>query len=260
MPRDQFVRRTNAELICRALHQLDIPAHVNERNDILIHDDKVSGSAYKLVNARAYHHGTMLIDSDLHALGQYLRAPAKNLVSKGVESVRSSVTRLREHSFTVDHMSFCEAAVHEFCRFHGHKSSGPLSAAMDSAVVRYVTSDTASNNPEIRTYEEELRSWEWIYGQTPDFTHRLNWSADASSTTALDIVMKMHRGIITEASVDINGGSTLSENHVALTLRLSECLKGKRYGADGVDAAFEQIRSYGITGVDDVRSWLRSSL
>ena len=38
------------------------------------------------------------------------------MVGKGVASVRSPVTRLREHSFTVDHLSFCEAVLEEFGR------------------------------------------------------------------------------------------------------------------------------------------------
>lgn len=80
MPRDEFDRRTNAELVCRGLHQLDIPAAVNSRHDLVIGDKKVSGSAYKLVNARAYHHGTMLIDSDLKALGRYLKPPPVTIV------------------------------------------------------------------------------------------------------------------------------------------------------------------------------------
>ena len=75
MPRSAFQRSTSVNLICRALHQLDIPARVNERFDIVVNDDKVSGSAYKLTNDKAYHHGTMLIDSDLDALGVYLGSP-----------------------------------------------------------------------------------------------------------------------------------------------------------------------------------------
>ncbi len=73
MPRPVFQRSTSVSLVCRALHQLDIPAKVNDRYDIVIDGAKVSGSAYKLINEKAYHHGTMLIDSDLSALGKYLK-------------------------------------------------------------------------------------------------------------------------------------------------------------------------------------------
>ena len=35
---------------------------------------KVSGSAYKIVKDRAYHHGTMLISTRLDTLGELLRS------------------------------------------------------------------------------------------------------------------------------------------------------------------------------------------
>lgn len=41
MPRDVFDRRTNVDLICRALHELDIPAIVNERHDIVLDGKKI---------------------------------------------------------------------------------------------------------------------------------------------------------------------------------------------------------------------------
>jgi hypothetical protein len=37
-------------------------------------------------------------------------------VTKGVTSVRSAVTNLRQYSYTIDHMSFCEAVHAEFIR------------------------------------------------------------------------------------------------------------------------------------------------
>ncbi|TKA57245.1 hypothetical protein B0A53_01201, partial [Rhodotorula sp. CCFEE 5036] len=52
VPRTEFDRKTNAELVVRGLQNLDLAAYV-------------SGSAFKLVNKRAYHHGTMLIDAKL---------------------------------------------------------------------------------------------------------------------------------------------------------------------------------------------------
>ena len=76
----------------RAVRSLGIDARVNERNDICVGQEKitlltcpldgtekadlilhVSGSAYKIVNKRAYHHGTMLISSRLDTLGDLLR-------------------------------------------------------------------------------------------------------------------------------------------------------------------------------------------
>ena len=84
----------------RAIQSLGIAdANVNERNDVCVekfkispppsspsgHGDEgaddgvglgrhVSGSAYKIVNKRAYHHGTMLISSELGTLGKLLHS------------------------------------------------------------------------------------------------------------------------------------------------------------------------------------------
>lgn len=68
MPREAFSRKTNAQLVARSLNQLDIPASVNERHDIVVDNHKVSGSAYKITSTRAYHHGTMLIDAETETL------------------------------------------------------------------------------------------------------------------------------------------------------------------------------------------------
>lgn len=41
MPRNEFQRDKNAELVARALHHLDIPARVNERHDIVVDNYKI---------------------------------------------------------------------------------------------------------------------------------------------------------------------------------------------------------------------------
>ncbi|KAI8822582.1 putative lipoate-protein ligase A [Fimicolochytrium jonesii] len=247
MPRDVFDRRTNAELVTRALLQLDIPASVNERHDIVVDGKKVSGSAYKLVNTKAYHHGTMLIDSDLKALGTFLKPPPKNLVGKGVESVRSKVTRLRDHSYTIDHLSFCDAVATEFLKYHQVQATHPIE----------LTADYMAKIPKIKEYYDEIRTWEWVNGQTPDFAHRLEHSFPWGDA---DIHLKVHRGIITEASVNLG-----ADHHAAVALRLSESLENKRYDADGVDEAFgifdlAEPSSRVLEELAELREWIKRTL
>lgn len=81
MPREAFSRRKNAELVSRALNELDIPSSVNDRHDIVVDNHKVSGSAYKITSSRAYHHGTMLIDADTETLKGCLSKKRMNNVS-----------------------------------------------------------------------------------------------------------------------------------------------------------------------------------
>jgi len=73
VPRASFDRGATAQIVLRAVRALGIDAHVNERNDICIGSEKASGSAYKIVSGRAYHHGTMLITTKLDTLGDLLR-------------------------------------------------------------------------------------------------------------------------------------------------------------------------------------------
>jgi len=66
------------------------------------------------VGRRSLHHGTMLLDLELGALGKYLNPSKAKLKSKGVESVVSRVTNLKEISPSIDHDSFCDAVENAF--------------------------------------------------------------------------------------------------------------------------------------------------
>ncbi|KAJ2907977.1 hypothetical protein GGI21_003345, partial [Coemansia aciculifera] len=69
MPREAFTRDACANMVAKALRaSCDIPAYVNARHDVAVHQLKISGSAFKLTKLRAFHHGTMLISADLDRL------------------------------------------------------------------------------------------------------------------------------------------------------------------------------------------------
>ena len=82
--------------IADTLCTLGANATVDGRNDILIDGMKVSGNAQYVRQGRVMHHGTILFDSDMTVLSQALRPDPAKAQAKGVKSVRSRVTNVRQ--------------------------------------------------------------------------------------------------------------------------------------------------------------------
>ena len=106
----------NNEVLLKSLESFGIKGEASGRNDLVVDNKKVSGSAYKLKlgrkdgsGRRSLHHGTMLLDLELNALGKYLNPNKKKLESKGVASVISRVMNLKEMNKDIDHASFCNS-------------------------------------------------------------------------------------------------------------------------------------------------------
>ncbi len=112
-------------------------AHTTGRNDILIGDRKVSGYAFYHINltdrlthtteSRAIVHGTMLYDADLPTMTSALTPSGAKLEAKGVKSVRSRVTTVREHS-AVSLREFMDTARGELCRSTLELNAGDVEA------------------------------------------------------------------------------------------------------------------------------------
>lgn len=94
------VRSTFSEYTGRVasmLRELGLDATDNSRNDILIGDRKVSGCAFYHLPGRSIVHGTMLYDTDGRHIANALTPSRAKLNSKGVKSVASRITTVREH-------------------------------------------------------------------------------------------------------------------------------------------------------------------
>ncbi len=92
----QYDKKENLKLIIKALASLNINVQMNERHDLILNDKKISGSAFRETKTHAFHHGTLLINSDLNLLRQSLKAPEYDIKSKGVASVKSSVINIKD--------------------------------------------------------------------------------------------------------------------------------------------------------------------
>ncbi len=85
------------DVILLACRLLGINASKTGRNDLTVGGKKFSGHAYFSSGGYNYHHGTIMMDVVPDDLSRYLSVSEAKLKSKGVESVRSRVTNLREH-------------------------------------------------------------------------------------------------------------------------------------------------------------------
>ena len=84
------------EAMAGALRSFGVPAEVSGRNDIFVDGHKVSGYAKRVWKNRAIVHGTLMYDVDIDTLTRVLDTPESKLHRKGVASVRSRVTNLKD--------------------------------------------------------------------------------------------------------------------------------------------------------------------
>lgn len=112
----------------------------------------------------------MLISSSLPDLGKSLSSSSLRMESKGVLSFRSPVTTLNAHlpgaeksSTGVDHDAFVKAVCSEFAKVYG--SEGQYME------VHGFSEDDGKVEDKIWTGVRDLMSWDWQYGQTPEFTN-----------------------------------------------------------------------------------------
>lgn len=170
-PPESFDRNKHAAMVVRALVSLGARgARANERHDIVLdvpsgqeetQTFKISGSAYKLTRLRSLHHGTCLLSSrNLPRVSPLLRSPAAPYIkARGVESVRSPIRNVGLES---DNAAFEEAVVAEFGAMYGNVDPELVTSSDAEEVLRDV--------PTVAKGYAELKSLEWIYTQTPQFT------------------------------------------------------------------------------------------
>lgn len=82
VPKGAYDLARQTRVILEAAHLLGAPAEASGRNDILAGGRKFSGNAYYRRGETWYHHGTLLVDSDLEALGRYLNVSPEKLAAR----------------------------------------------------------------------------------------------------------------------------------------------------------------------------------
>ena len=137
-------------VIQSACKALGLDAERSGRNDVLVEGRKFSGNAFYHSHGKAYHHGTVLVDTNGEKLARYLSPSKAKLQAKGVDSVRARVVNLIElvPGLTCERMA--QELTAAFEQVYGMAAQTIDPASLDWAAVEALSVRNASS--------------EWLYG------------------------------------------------------------------------------------------------
>jgi len=144
-----FVFGKYLKKVVKLLNELGLKAYFSGRNDILIDGMKVSGNAFYRVNNRSVVHGTMLYNTDFSIMVKAITPDNEKLISKGIDSVRSRVTNIKDH---------LDIPIEDF---KSHFKNG----ICDESLIL-----TKEDIVGIRKIEVRYLRKEFIYGKNPNYT------------------------------------------------------------------------------------------
>ena len=176
------------EVILRAVQLVGIQAEKTGRNDLTVDGQKFSGHAYYRTGDQCYHHGTLMVDVDMAPLEKYLNVSPLKLQAKGVKSVRSRVTNLRNYRPDLTIQRLNQALVEAFGQVYG----------LPVEELRYEDLDQAA----LSEGQARFSRPEWIYGDSRPLEvsreARFDWGV-------LRLDHSQEEGIITQAALWSDG-------------------------------------------------------
>lgn len=212
-----------------ALRRMGVPAELSGRNDIMVDGRKCSGYAKRVWKDRLMVHGTLMFDVDLSVLQDVLSVPGSKMAASGVASVRSKVANLKDYLPAFKDVLALKDALHRIL-------AGP-----DEEVIL-----TDSQQAEIeRMAEEKFRSWDWLYGRSPEAQFR---ASKKFACGTVEVNWSVRHGLLEDVRFggDFLGNLPASE--------LAACLNGIRFEPESILAALKEagVRDYfdGLTPDD----------
>lgn len=173
--------------VIRALRKLGVDAELSGRNDIEVDGKKVSGNAQFFTKGKMYNHGTLMFDVNLENVAAALNPNPEKVESKGVKSVRSRVTNIREHLNE-------DMDIHEF-RKTLLRYIFEVERVEDVPEYELTDEDWLAIN---QILEEHYRSWEWNYGRSPKFNVSRSQRFPAGT---IDVRLQVNKGLIANARI-----------------------------------------------------------
>lgn len=165
--------------IISALDDLGVKAKISGRNDLEVNGYKISGNAQCRKYGRILHHGTLLYSTDPDVLSSVLSIDEEKIKSKGIKSVRSRVTNLKDLIFL--------KSINEL------KSS--IENKFDGDEIRLSDKDIAEVNDLAKS---KYSTWEFIYGSSKSLEKKVKNRYDFGTVEA---EYSSENGVITNIKI-----------------------------------------------------------
>lgn len=177
-------------VIISGLKRLGINACRSGRNDMTVNDMKFSGNAFCFRGQNALHHGTILINADKERMSRYLTVSTDKIKSKGVTSIKSRVVNLAEIKPDLTPDIVKSEIIRAFEDEYG--------AASEILDLSAKSRNMWPKDPSFREIMRKNGSWEWCYGEAPEFDitlkNRFSWGG-------IELCFKLDEGVIKKAEV-----------------------------------------------------------
>lgn len=162
-----------------ALGAMGVEAEASGRNDILIDGLKISGNAQRVAGGKLMHHGTLIYDVNLEDMVAALNVDPDKIISKGVKSVRSRVTTIKEHLPKGTTLEDFWGELHYYLSNKGQ----------DKEII------LTDKDWERVAHEAKTRfsTWDWVYGTSPEFNLR---NSKRFKGGQVEVLMEVEEGII----------------------------------------------------------------
>lgn len=172
--------------IIEAMGKMGLETRLGKRNELLLGDLKISGTASHVYKQRVLHHGTLLFSSDLGEMSAALKVQPERFTDRAVKSIRSKVTNIRDH--LVDKMDVTD--------FQNRIFSHILNTMDAARKYKYSDHDREEIN---KLRNSKYSTWEWNFGYSPkyQFTKNLRFK-----TGNIDLSMNVEKGIIQEVNIE----------------------------------------------------------
>lgn len=147
------------EPVIHLLNELNVPAKLEGRNDLLVDGKKFSGNAKLARNGKMIQHGTILFNSEMSVLGDALKVNPLKFVDKAVKSNRARVTNLIDflpEDMITDDLK--ELLIEEMLETN------------EGAII-YQLSDEDINGVN-QLIEEKYNTWDWNFGFSPKYNFK----------------------------------------------------------------------------------------